>query len=502
MQRGFKETIFWRILVEAMLTLLSKTGGIEAYRVSSAALMVLCTLALPSTAVAKRPGTWIFWPCVCSPNLTASQPTPVVRLIANRRMIMQTVSQPENTQEINHDVNGLELNILNIDSISITHHIRSDYGDLEDLQKSLRKDGIQDPLLVYEIEAGKYAVIDGVRRLKAVQEMGMKQVSCLIKSGIKEADAAHLAYVKNHERKSLSPMEEARHILRMKEEFGFTHDELEIKGYGSPAKISQTLKLLGIAEPVQAMIDTGELTKEHGIKLSKLPSANEQERIANQIVKSNWSASKAEEKVSDYLKKGKKTKRHIPDSIIPAGKVPGVYFKDSSDMGELPSRCAHFICTSPPYLAGKEFEKGIDLKEHIQNVSAVMAECARVLVPGGVMAVNVGDIYNYRGENEFDLKPNFTMMGHRYQSLLKRGKVHLHNVIIWRKQPAWTKAQIRLNENTEHTTYRFFLNWEPIYIFRKEGVRSLPEAEDVVMRSKITQEQFKKWSEGTKLGRH
>ena len=71
--------------------------------------------------------------------------------------------------------NGFELDILNNDSIIIpTFHPRSDLGNLEELQGSLRRDGIQDPLLVFEIESGKDGIIDGARRLNASKEMGWK----------------------------------------------------------------------------------------------------------------------------------------------------------------------------------------------------------------------------------------------------------------------------------------------------------------------------------------
>lgn len=331
-----------------------------------------------------------------------------------------------------------------------------------------------------------------------VQKCFSSAVISLIIREITEADAAHLSFVKNSERKTLSPMEEARHILRMKEEFGFTNEELEVKGYGSPAKITLVLKLLGLAKPVQARIDNGELTKEHGIHLSALPTAKEQERMSKRVIDFNWTAVRTKEKVKRYLNKDKKARRKPPESIIPAGEVPGVYFKDACDMrGEFPSESVHAIFTSPPYLIGQEYEKGVSLKEHIANVSAVMGECARVLVPGGVLALNLGDIHNYRGEKGRDVKPDYTMMGHRYQSWLKRGKVRLCNIIIWRKRVAWGKESAPVfNDDTEHTTYRFFANWEPIYIFRKEGVRSIPEAEDIVMRSRITREQFRKWSDG------
>ena len=68
-----------------------------------------------------------------------------------------------------------------------------------------------------------------------MQEMTIMQISCLINKGISEADAAHLSYVKNVERKNLSVIEIARHIKAMRDDFGYTLADLELKGYGSPA---------------------------------------------------------------------------------------------------------------------------------------------------------------------------------------------------------------------------------------------------------------------------
>jgi len=398
---------------------------------------------------------------------------------------------------ITKNANGLELSILNIDSISITHHIRNDYGDMDDLLKSMQKDGMQDPLLVNEIEPGKYVIIDGVRRITAATDMGWKQIPCLIKKGIPEADAAHLSWVKNHERKSLSPIEEARHLLRMKEEFNFTNEELYVKGYGSSARICQTLKLLGLAKPVQAMIDKKELTKEHGIHLSNLSTAKEQERMAKKVEDFNWSAKQTGLKVSRYLKKDNKIKRKLPVSIIPDGDVPGVYFKDSSDMSELPDESVQLIVTSPNYHVGMEFEKGYSYDEHWENIKLVMAETARVLVPGGIMAVNVGNINNFKGAKGNNKFTQIQLVGHKYQSILRSHGLYLTDQIAWIKSDYANgpDASKGLSEDTPHTGYRMVDNHDPVYIYRKKGNREVPSAE-IALKSIITKAEWSRWGSG------
>jgi len=405
---------------------------------------------------------------------------------------MQETTKTGIAQE-NNEVKGLELKLISIDSITVpNHHPRSDFGNLETLQGSIKRDGLQEPLFVYEIEAGKFGIIDGARRLKAVQEMGMKQISCLINKGISEADAAHLSYVKNVERNTLSAIEIARHIKSMRDDFGYTLNELEIKGYGSPATISNKLKLLDLPETVQRQIQGGTLTAGHGLALAKLPTQKERELKAKQIVEFDLSVKRAENQVDRYIaKKNSESKKEAPKETIPSTDVPGVYFKDSRDMSdEIPDKSVHLVVTSPPYNTGMEYEKGTTFKEHLLNVNDVMKECARVLVPGGIIAINVADILNFKGPSDQSDSPQIQLIGHTYQSILKKYGVYLTDVIIWAKPRAWSKNRYgKFKIDTIHTSYRIFNNWEPIYIFRKKGEREIPSGE-IELRSRLTQEQW------------
>jgi len=403
---------------------------------------------------------------------------------------MKKTQQPSKSA-IEQTVNGLELKLINIDSITVpNHHPRSDYGDIETLQGSIKRDGLQEPLFVYETEAGKFGIIDGARRLRAVQEMGMKQISCLINKGISEADAAHLSYVKNVERKTLSAIEIARHIKAMRDDFGYTLNELELKGYGSPATISNKLKLLDLPETVQRQIQDGTLTAGHGLALAKLPTHKEQENKAKQIVDFDLSARKTEDQIVRYLAKNRKSKKDTPKEIIPSNDVPGVYFKDARDMGELPNGCVHLVVTSPPYFVGMEFEKGMTFKEHLANITDVMKECGRVLVSGGVIALNVADIINFKGNIGQNDNIQIQLVGHIYQSTLRKYGIYLTDEIIWAKRPAWAKNRSgKYKVDTPHTSYRIYDNWEHVYIFRKKGEREIPP-DEIVSKSKLTREQW------------
>jgi DNA modification methylase len=144
-----------------------------------------------------------------------------------------------------------------------------------------------------------------------------------------------------------------------------------------------------------------------------------------------------------------------------------------------------------------EYEKGITYTEHWENVKAVLEEASRVLVPGGIMAINVDDIHNYKGDKGKNDFSQIQLVGHKYQSYLRRHQVYLKDQIIWVKQ---TNAHSRdiskiLTDRTPHTSYRILISQEPVYIFRKKGERQIP-SEQISLNSRITKEEWSQWAPG------
>jgi len=252
-----------------------------------------------------------------------------------------------------------EMRVVNLEvsSLVIAYHPRRNFGDIESLQSSIKRDGLQEPLLVWEIEENRYAIIDGYRRFKAVGEFGWPEVPCIIKTGVKLVEAAHLSYVKNTERNGFDAIEIALHLQAMSKEFKYSLRDLELMGYGSPPSISNKMKLLDLAESVKKQIQEGELTAAHGLELGKLQTNKEQKKMAKRITDHDLTAKRAGIQIKSYLKKGEK-KNEKPKIQVPSTDIPGVYIKDSRDMSELPDTSVHLIASSPPFNVGLEYEKG------------------------------------------------------------------------------------------------------------------------------------------------
>jgi DNA modification methylase len=255
--------------------------------------------------------------------------------------------------------------------------------------------------------------------------------------------------------------------------------------------------LLDLPDKIQMQIQNGTLTAAHGQALVRIPKQDEQERMAKRIVDHDMTGKRAEVQIERYLSKKCNPKKDQAIDI-PLGDVQGIYFKDARKMGELPNKSVHLIVTSPPYFLGMEYEVGVSFKEHLENVEAVIKECARAIVPGGIIALNVSDIANFKESNAQDNRRQIKLMAHFYQSGMKRHKIYLTDEIIWAKRIAWSKTSDsgqNFTEDTEHTSYPIFRNWEPVYIFRAKGERELPP-EDMILKSKLTSEQWKAYSDG------
>ena len=86
-------------------------------------------------------------------------------------------------------------------------------------------------------------------------------------------------------------------------------------------------------------------------------------------------------------------------TVVPPAERDVIHVHDARDMGAVASGSVALVVTSPPYFAGKEYEESLGENgvpgtyfEYLALLRDVFAECARVLEPGGRIAVNVANL--------------------------------------------------------------------------------------------------------------
>jgi ParB family chromosome partitioning protein len=175
---------------------------------------------------------------------------------------------------------------------------RMDEGALAELAASIKAQGLMQPILVRPVghkSADRYEIIAGERRFRAAQMAGLTEVPVLVKD-VDDQAAAAMALIENIQREDLNPLEEAQGIHRLITDFDFTHEQAAGAVGRSRSAVSNLLRLLNLAKPVQTMLMAGDIDMGHARALLATDAAT-QITLANQIVAKRMSVREAEKLV-------------------------------------------------------------------------------------------------------------------------------------------------------------------------------------------------------------
>ncbi|MFN8696945.1 MAG: ParB/RepB/Spo0J family partition protein [Burkholderiales bacterium] len=184
---------------------------------------------------------------------------------------------------------------------------RMDQAALAELADSIKQRGVVQPILVRAIGVSKFEIIAGERRWRAAQLAGLTEVPALVRE-IADDAALGIGLIENIQREDLNAMEEAAGLQRLIEEFKLTQEEAAKAVGRSRSAVSNLLRLLELAKPVQDMVVEAKLDMGHARALLSLGKAKQVE-LAHQIVHKSLSVRDAERlvKQAGATPKAKKT---------------------------------------------------------------------------------------------------------------------------------------------------------------------------------------------------
>jgi ParB family chromosome partitioning protein len=176
-----------------------------------------------------------------------------------------------------------------------------DQAALAELADSIKAQGVMQPILARPVGEGRYEIIAGERRWRAARLAGLATVPALVRD-VADRDALALALIENIQREDLNPLEEAAGLKRLLEEFGMTHaDAAEALGRSRTA-ITNALRLLELAPPVQELLREGKLDMGHARALLTLPPLRQIE-LAREAVAKQLSVREVESRVAAALER-------------------------------------------------------------------------------------------------------------------------------------------------------------------------------------------------------
>jgi len=176
---------------------------------------------------------------------------------------------------------------------------RMDEGALNELAASIKTQGIMQPVLVRPVDGGRYEIIAGERRFRAAQLAGLEDIPVLVRE-VDDQAAAAMALIENIQREDLNPLEEAQGIARLISDFDFTHEQAASAVGRSRSAVSNLLRLVNLAQPVQTMLMAGDIDMGHARALLSVDNAS-QIALASHVVAKRLSVRETEKLVARAL---------------------------------------------------------------------------------------------------------------------------------------------------------------------------------------------------------
>ena len=202
---------------------------------------------------------------------------------------------------------------VDVDQLEPNHYQprgQFDAGSLEDLARSIRANGIIQPIVVRRIDspAGgreRYQIIAGERRWRAAQQAQLSKVPIVVKD-VSPADRKRLlemALIENIQREDLNPMEAAAAYQRLVDEFHLKQDDIALQVGKDRATVANYLRLLKLPDEVRGNVASGALTMGHARAIVALTTESDQKRLAREVVSRGLSVRETEALVKKALTK-------------------------------------------------------------------------------------------------------------------------------------------------------------------------------------------------------
>lgn len=185
-----------------------------------------------------------------------------------------------------------------------------DEESIEDLANSIKEYGVIQPIIVAKKEK-YYEIIAGERRWRASKKAGLKEIPVIIKDDDEKRNQ-EISLIENIQREDLNPIEKARGIKLLMDEYDLTQQKVaDILGK-SRSSIANSVRILNLDERVINLALEGKLTEGHCKSLMAVDDPERQYQMALYIIESGDSVREAEKKMRTRKKAPKKDDVNIP----------------------------------------------------------------------------------------------------------------------------------------------------------------------------------------------
>jgi ParB family chromosome partitioning protein len=182
-----------------------------------------------------------------------------------------------------------------------------DEETLQQLAQSIKQHGVVQPIVITPTKNDTYIIVAGERRWRASQIAGLKKIPSLVRSH-KELEQLEIALIENVQRVDLSPLEQARSIERLHQQFNVSYEAIAKRLGKAPSTINNIVRLLQLPKQAHEALAAGKISEGHARAVLALKQDDKkQKELLSAIIRNEWSVRQAERFVSS-VKEGIKEK--------------------------------------------------------------------------------------------------------------------------------------------------------------------------------------------------
>ncbi len=219
-------------------------------------------------------------------------------------MVKQNLVEKSAVEKLSEEILEVPLSSIQIDPLQPRRHFAA--LELEELAQSIQAVGlIQPPIVRFLAESKKYEIIAGERRFRAVQSLGLTQISVILRSSTKE-QSAQVALIENIQRVDLNPLEIAKALKSLIHQFGYQQEELAKRLGKKRSTVANYVRLLNLPLNMQESLQKGTLSMGHAKAILSLEKLEKRQLLHDLILQKGLTVRQTEEAALNLDQKRKK----------------------------------------------------------------------------------------------------------------------------------------------------------------------------------------------------
>lgn len=184
-----------------------------------------------------------------------------------------------------------------------------DDESLASLIESIKTHGVITPLIVTPKPDGKYMIIAGERRYRAATAAGLVTVPVCVRE-YTQVQIDELSLIENIQREDLNPMEVARAIRKLMDDYDYTQEQAAERIGKARPTVANLLRLMELSDAVQKMVEEGHLSAGHARCLVSVENSELQWELAQKARDDRMSVRDFEKLVKNTLNPKKKPEQN------------------------------------------------------------------------------------------------------------------------------------------------------------------------------------------------